>query len=299
MTAILRSLKADLLDRRLLPILVALGVLLAGAIAYVVLAGGSGGEAGAPAPAARTPSATSSGPNVAVTQAPANPHAAVAETTVGGSYQHKAGTRDPFGAVVRRPAKVAATATKSTASGASTTPTTSSSSSKPSSEASPAPAPAGGGGTTPSKPTAPKPKKHKVEEASVLFGPAPAPGQPFQVTPSVLKVGGALPSSKDPLVVFAGLDAPAKPQPGTTALGGERATFKLTREAIVNGPASCRPSSVQCESIILALGQSEELSYLEETGQTTVYQLTFKGYEVHEATVTATAASRRHHRHHR
>jgi hypothetical protein len=292
MTEMLRSLKSDLLDRRLLPILVVLGALLLGAIAYVVLDGGGSGEAGAPVAAGPSPPPASSGPNLAVTQAAANPHAAVAETTVGVRYQHKPGTHDPF--MPLPTVKLKSAATNSSSSSSSSTGAGSSSSSTGAAS----PTSSGGASTTPSQPapaTKPKPKtkvEHKlVGVVGIKFGPIPAPGQPAQLVPDEnVKQGEALPSHTDPLVVFAKLSGDHK-----------QAIFTLVREAILKGPGVCMPSATQCEQISLQAGQAEELSYIEPTGQSTAYELVLEKIAWHEETVKATTSSRHHHhrRHHR
>ncbi|HXB63967.1 MAG TPA: hypothetical protein VNV42_03715 [Solirubrobacteraceae bacterium] len=295
MTEILRSLKADLLDRRLLPILVVLGALLLGAIAYVVLDGGGSGEAGTPVAAGASPAPASSGPKLVVTQSAGNPHAAVAETTVGVRYQHKPGTHDPFAPLPTVKPKSAATNSSSSSSSSSTS---AGSGSGSSSTGAGSPSSSGGASTTPSQPTSPtKPKpKPKVEHklvsvVGVKFGPIPDPGQPAQLVPDEnVKQGEALPSRDNPLVVFAKLSGDHK-----------QAIFTLVREAILKGPAVCMPSETQCEQISLQAGQAEELSYVEPTGQSVAYELVLEKISWHEETVKATTSSRHHHhrRHHR
>lgn len=287
MTEMLRSLKSDLLDRRLLPILVALALLLVGAIAYLVLAGGGGGEAGSPVAAGPSPAPVSPGPSLAVTQAPPNPHAAVAETTVGVRYQHKPGSHDPFAPLPTPKAKSAAinssSSSSSTGAGAGST----SAGTSPSSSS-------GGAPTTPLQPSAPaqpKPKTKTVHRlvatVGVAFGTIPGPGQPAQLVPyENVKQGEPLPSTDNPLVVFAKLSRDKT-----------QAIFKLVREAIVKGPAVCLPSETQCEQISLKAGQAEELSYVQPSGETQAYELVLHKISSHEETVTATASSR--HRRHR
>jgi hypothetical protein len=274
MSEILQSLKSDLLDRRLLPILVLLGLALVGAVAYAVLAGGSSS-----APIAATGSIApppNQGPALAVQEAGANPHAAAAETTDGARYQHKAGVHDPFiplaSPVVKAPAATTSGASSSKSPSSSSTPESKTGSTTPSS----------GGGTTPAQP-APKKLKivHKfVATVSVLFGLAPTvPGQLSQLTPySAVKRLEPLPSSSDPLIVFEGVGSSRK-----------SAIFTLTREAILKGSAVCLPTASQCEALDLPLGGSEELSYLEPTGQTVTYELVLQAVAWHEHTY-ATAA---------
>ncbi|MGH2854108.1 MAG: hypothetical protein ACRDLF_07945 [Solirubrobacteraceae bacterium] len=282
MSEILQSLKSDLLDRRLLPILLLLGAALAGAVAYTVLAGGGSAKPVAAAVAVAPPGAR--GPSLSVQQAAANPNAAVAETTEGARYQHKSGAHNPFTPL---PSPQEKTATSSSSSSQPTS--SSSSSSSESKSSSPTPSPSGGG-TTPSQPAPRKPKVvHKfIAAVSVLFGPAPTtPGQLSQLTPyAAVKRGEALPSASDPLIVFKNIGS-----------GRKSAIFTLSREAILKGTATCLPDASQCESIDLPVGQAEELSYLEPSGQTVTYELVLQAVAWHEETATI-ARVHRHHRHH-
>jgi hypothetical protein len=279
MNEILQSLKSDLLDRRLLPILVLLGLTLVGAVAYAVLAGGSSSS-----PVAATGSIApppNQGPALAVQEAAANPHAAVSETTDGARYQHKAGAHDPF---IPLPSPVVKTPVAATSASSSNAPSSSSPESKTGSTT-----PSTGGGTTPAQP-APKKLKivHKfVATVSVLFGLAPTvPGQLSQLTPySAVKRLEPLPSSSNPLIVFEGVGSSRK-----------SAIFTLTREAILKGSAVCLPTASQCEALDLPLGGSEELSYLEPTGQTVTYELVLQAVAWHEHTY-ATAARLNHGNH--
>ncbi len=284
MNELLQSLKSDLLDRRMLPILLALGVLLAGAVAYVVLAGGGSSGAGTPSAAVGpNPAPVSPGLNLAVTQAPESPHAAVAETTDGARYRHKPGTRDPFTPLPSPKAKSETTST--TPSVSSPSPSSTSTSVE---KSSPSSTGTGGSPTTPSTPVKPAPKKKPktVYLVSVQFGLLPAtPGQLAQLPPySNLKRLQALPSAQDRRLIFAGARG-----------NGKGAVFELSREAILKGPATCVPSAEQCEAIDLEVGQSEELAYLESDGQSVPYEL--KVISIVKESPTASAA-RVHHRHH-
>jgi hypothetical protein len=300
MSEILRSLKSDLLDRRVLPILLALGLALAGAVGYIVLAGGgssAGTTAGSSlASAAPTPTPSSAGPPLAVTEAPANPNAAVAETTDGTRYQHKAGSHNPFTPLaspaehkvpsVALGASAASPSPSSAGSTTATTPTT------PSSESTTG-ASTGGSTTTtpttPSKPAAPK-KPKTIYVVTVQLGLIPStPGELSQLTPySDLKRLQPLPSADDPRLLFAGARG-----------NGKGAVFTLNREAILKGQAICVPSASQCEAIDLAVGQSEELTYLEPDGQSVPYELKVVSIEKQEAAIARTARRHRHHRHHK
>jgi hypothetical protein len=282
MSAILQSLKSDLLDRRLLPILVALGLALAGAIAYVVLAGGSSSPAGtasASRPTSAHPAPVSQGPSLTVAQAPPNPNAADAETTNGVRYQHKAGSHNPF-AQLASPKAPAASASQSGTSSPGSSSSTSAGKGSSSTATS-----TGGGSPTPTRPSTPVPHKPKIVHklvalVSVLFGLAPTtPGQLSQLTPySSVKRLEPLPSTSNPLIVFEGVSASR-----TSAI------FTLAREAILKGSATCLPSASQCEAIELPAGQSEELSYLEPNGQTVTYELVLQAVAWREETYVKAA----------
>ncbi len=291
MNEILTSLKSDLSDRRLLPVLVALCLALAGAVAYVVLDGGGSSEAGtAPSSAAAgsNPSPVTHGVNVAVSEAKANPNAAVSETTEGARYRHKPGSRDPFTPL---PSPKAASTAAAKSSGVSSPSTSSSSTSvEKSSSGSTS---TGGSSTTPSTPVKPAPKKATpkppVYVVSAQFGVlSTTPGQLAQLTPYPdLKRLQQLPSSQDERLIFSGARG-----------NGKGAVFALSREAILKGPATCIPSAEQCEAIDLEAGQSEELAYLEPDGQSVPYEL--KVLSITKESSTASAASvHHHHRHHR
>jgi hypothetical protein len=283
MNNLLDSLKSDLLDRRLLPLLVALGLALAGAVAYAVLGGGAG-TGGAPSaalvPAARgAAGASSTGSSLAVSQATTDPHAAVAETTEGSRYQHQSGAHDPFkpiiSAKVSSPKAASASPASATKSGPTSTATPSSGTGS---------ATTGGGGTTPTQPTEPAPTKPakptRVYFVDVLFGLAPTtPGQFSQLTPYAhLKRLEPLPSVSEPRVIFAGVSDT-----------GRGAVFALAGEAILKGEGACLPSATQCEALDLGVGKSEELDYLQASGQTVAYELQVVSISVHQASAAAAA----------
>jgi hypothetical protein len=271
MNELLASLKADLLDRRLLPVLVLLGAVLAAAIAYAVLGGGSSSPATPVAKVAPAGSTPSHGASLSVSEAPSNPNAATAETTEGGRYQHHSGARNPFSPLSSPKAKSASSANSGTSS--TSTPKSSSSSSSGSGASS------GSGGTTPTTPATPatpaepapaEPKPttpHKpktVYVVNVLFGLAPTtPGQLSQLTPFAgLKRLEPLPSASNPKIIFAGVNDT-----------GKGAIFTLDGEAILKGQGTCMPSATQCEAIVLAAGQNEEFEYVEANGQSATYEL--------------------------
>jgi hypothetical protein len=292
MNEILTSLKSDLSDRRLLPVLVALCLALAGAVAYVVLDGGGSSEAGttpSAAAGASNPSPVSHGTNVAVTEAKANPNAAVSETTEGARYRHKPGSRDPF-TPLPSPKTASTAAVKSGGASSVSSPSTSSTSTSVEKSSSGS-TNTGGSTTKPSTPVKPAPKKTPkppVYVVSAQFGVlSTTAGALSQLTPYPdLKRLQQLPSAQDVRLVFSGARG-----------NGKGAVFALSREAILKGPARCIPSAEQCEAIDLEAEQSEELTYLEPDGQSVPYEL--KVLSITKESSTASAASVHHHHHHR
>jgi hypothetical protein len=259
MTEFLDSLKADLLDRRMRPLLAVVGVALLAALGYAVLGGGSSSSS----PVASTSvGPVSVGPSgIPISQAPTSTNQAVAETTSGSAQQHGGLSRDPFvplaGTVKSAGAATASStsaAAGSKASGSGSTTTETSASSKTSTETAPA---------TP-KPAAPA-KPETVYNVAVQFGPIP-PGltaASAQLTAyAKLKRQTPLPSAKQPIIVFRGVTK-----------GGKSATFTLVGEAILRGVAKCLPSASQCQAIELKTGQSEEFEYLPPTGAAVTYLL--------------------------
>jgi hypothetical protein len=281
MIDMLQSLKKDLLNGRLLPILVLLGVAVVGAVAYALLGGGgsSASSSVASTPVLPPPPTTVASP------APANPKVAVSETTDGSSYQRGGATRDPFVPLPeKRKPGTTATAASGTSSSAGTGGGSSKSAGTGGSSTSGAgstgggsgasggagtgggsrPGSSGAGGATETTPTpTPKPKKRPTFEVALLFGLAPPVGQNPQLTPyENLRHVTPLPSKQNPLLVLTAVGP-----------GGKGAIFKLLQPAILKGKGTCMPSSSQCESIDLPVGQTEELSYTGETGQSLTYLL--------------------------
>lgn len=253
MTDFLNAVKADLLDRRLLPLVVVVAVALAAAVGYAVLGGGSSTTTRTAA-VATGPAVPASGLTISQTT-----HGqAVAETTNGVSAQHAGKAHNPFTPLSQPKAKTPSTSASSTSSSSSKSSASSSAGSGSSSQGSGGSAPA-----TPSKPAAPaKPKT--VYHVAVLFGPMPvgATPQTVQLTPyENLKLLTPLPATQS-LLVFRGVTA-----------GGKSATFTLVGEAILHGNGVCLPSASQCQALDLRPGQSEQLEYLAPTGQIVTYEL--------------------------
>jgi hypothetical protein len=267
MNEFLVSLKADLLDRRLLPFVALVGVVLIAAIAYAVMGGGS--SPAAPSAASLAASAPVPGTTgIAVTGV--TPEKAVAETTDGVSEQRTGHAHNPFTAI-------SGTSTTSAATPATSSAGSSATSSAGSSETTPA---SGKTEATTPKPQAKK-KTKTVYHVAIEFGLFPAGSTPETVslTPyENLKLETALPSAKQPLIVYRGVTG-----------GGKSATFSIVGEAILHGIGACLPSDTQCEALDLKPGQSEQLEYLPAGGETVVYELRV----VSIASTKATAASAR------
>jgi hypothetical protein len=270
MNELLNSVKADLLDKRLFPLVAIVVLGLLGAVAWVALGGSS-----APASAAHVASIGPSTPSgLAVTQK--TPTTAVAETTGGAALQHKGRSRNPFVPVTtaKKPASKSTSASNASASSSSTA-SKSSGSSAGSSE--------GSGGSKPtSEPTTTttpsKPKPATVYHVAVLFGLLPSTGSAsVQLTPyENLKLLSPLPSAKQPLIVFRGVTA-----------GGKSATFTLVSEAILHGNAACLPSASQCEAIDLKVGETEKLEYLTAENALETYELKIVSIVSHKASSSA------------
>jgi hypothetical protein len=121
---------------------------------------------------------------------------------------------------------------------------------------------------------------------SVLFGVVPVlvPPQGVQLAPhNNLRLLTALPSAKEPLIVFRGVTP-----------RGKSATFTLVGEAILHGSATCLPSPSQCQEIDLKPGQTEQLEYLPLSGLPVTYELrivSIKSSKASSATVGRIARS--------
>ena len=295
MSGFLNSLKADLLDRRLLPIVIVVGVGLAAALAYAVLAGGGSGGA-----TAQTPLSTPLAPGsavIAVTPAQPSAGGAAAETSSGASQQRRGNSRNPFSPLpgaasrstssstsVNTSANTSANVSRISASSSGVSGSTRSMSSpKVASSVSTTSGSAGSGseqGATSHNSPTPKPaqpdKPRTLYSVTTAFGAAPpGPLQPgVKLTQYTnLKRQQALPSVKGPLVVFRGVGA-----------GGKRATFTLVGEALLRGVAACVPSPSQCLAISLKPGQTEELGFLAPNG-------TVASYRLHVLSITPVKAS--------
>jgi hypothetical protein len=262
MNDFLKSLKSDLLDRRLIPVLGLLAVVLVAAVVYAVVAGGSSEPATS---AASTATPVVKAPGISVSEVKTADVTANAETTSGSSQQTGGASRNPFAPLPGVKQTPAAEAT-SDSKAASAEGGGSSAASEPSSSSD-------GGTSSPTeetksstKPKATKPKATQtVYHVAVLFGTA-APGSTTQSSPLTpfenLKRQQPLPSGSQPLVVFRGVLA-----------GGKGAAFTLVGEAILRGDGKCLPNATQCQAIELRPGQTEELEYTPPGGLAVNYKL--------------------------
>lgn len=113
----------------------------------------------------------------------------------------------------------------------------------------------------------------------MLFGVAPAgtPAQSAKLTPyENLKRQTALPSSRQPVVVFRGITA-----------GGKSATFTLLGEGILRGAAECLSRPLRCQTIDLKPGRTEELEYRPASGAAITYRLAVVSITSSKASTTA------------
>jgi hypothetical protein len=264
------AIKVDLLDRRRRPILILVLAALVGAVAYAALAGGSSSSS---SQGTLGPEPTAGVSGARVTQAQPRANEAVAETTNGSGQQHRGSSRNPFAPL---PGAVPAPSKTSTSTATSTT------------TASTGTGGAGSRGSSGgSSPTHTHLKFKTVYRVAALFGKA-APGTPASeanLKPyENLKLNQLIPSKTQPVVAFRGVIASAK--------GSEpdSAAFTLVGEAIPRGLGVCKPSTVNCQTLDLKVGQTEELEVLQPNGEVTNYELQLASI-VFVTTAKASAAS--------
>jgi hypothetical protein len=256
MSAFLVSVRDDLLDRRLRPYLVVLGVALAGALVYAAI-GGSGG--GSPTPAPPTPRGSSGEAGGLAISTASSATKPIAETTNGGAQQHHGAARNPFTPLAGPTGATGASATASAAGGASSGARAGSGAS---SSGTGGAAESGGSSPTTPKPSTPSKPPAPAHAVVAQFGVASGGSGSGLTSYEDLRHGQRLPSAKQPLLRFQGVTS-----------GGGRAIFKLLSAPILHGGAVCSPSPTQCQSIELAVGKSEQLEYLSPAGQPTTYEL--------------------------
>lgn len=261
MTEFLRSIKSDLLSRRMLPLLIALGVALVVAVGYAFTGGSAGPaskvSASVPAAGAGAPAAATG--SVSVSVATANPEQAVSETPGGVRYQSKDPTRDPF---VPLPTPKAATSTSSSKSSSSSGTSSSGKSSSGGGSSSTGKGNGGNSAPAPAKPSKPA-KPQNPYTVAILFGsPSSTPGQPAALVPySSLSLGQPLPSKQDARIVFERVTS-----------DGKGAIFKLVVPPILHGMGTCLPSPSECQTIDLEKDQYEVLEYVEANGTSVTYE---------------------------
>ncbi len=283
MTEFLQSIKSDLLSRRMLPLLIALGVALVVAVGYAFTGGsaGSGPKVSASLPAASTGGPAGTTGSLSVSVAPANPEQAVSETPGGVHYQSQDPTRDPF---VPLPApKVATSTSSSKSSGSSGTSSSGGSSSGGGSSGTGK----GNGGSAPPAPAPAKPSKPAKPQnpytVAVLFGlPSSTPGQTTTLVPyPSLSLRQPLPSKQDARVVFERVTS-----------DGKGAIFKLVVPPILHGTGICLPSTSECQTIDLEVDRYEVLEYVEANGQSVTYELGVVSITKNSGTASAARVKR-------
>jgi hypothetical protein len=269
------SLKGDLLDRRLLPLLALVAAGLLAAIAYAVLAGsGSSTPTSASAPVA-TPAA-----GIAVSAVSTTGEAGTVETT-GGAKQSANPGRNPFTPLPELKTKSSPSSSSTSSTSATSTSGSAPTGAVPSSGSS---APSGASeSTTPTPKAKPKKQPQPAYDVSVLFG-ATAAGTPALSAGlkafDALELQQPLPEAKNALVVFRG-----------AMTGGKSATFTLVGEAILRGEATCLPSTAQCQAIELKEGQTEELEETPVGGTPVVYELYLLGIKRNTSATSTEGAS--------
>jgi hypothetical protein len=278
MNEFLASIKADLTDRRLLPAVAVVCALLVAAIAYALLGGGSSSPS-EPVPVPTVP------PTHGIAVSGVTAGTSVAETTDGFKAQTHGTARNPFAPLPGSGPASAGTSASVAPAPASGSEGSSSSSSSTSTESS------GGSGSSETSTSSsgseekPKPPKKKVVyDVSIKFGVLPpntAPELAQLKEYTQLKLQTPLPSAKQPLIVFRGVTA-----------RGKSATFTLVGEAILTGAGACLPSPENCQAVDLRPGQTEQLNYLEPTGESVIYELRVLSITGRTAKATAFKASK-------
>lgn len=261
MTELLQSLRTDLLSRRMLPLVAVALLALVVALGYALAGGGS-----STAPRAAVPSTGSAGQSaLALTAAAPNPNAAVSETPGGLRYQAGGPTRNPFTPL---PEPKSATAKTSGPFSGGSSSAGGSSSGSGGSGAGGAGGKSGGGEPAPTPPKPSKPSKPNKKafpyDVSILFGRLPATaGQEVTLPPyQNLQPQRPLPSAGDERIALERVNSNAK-----------SAVFALLAPAILRGQGLCLPSPSECQHLSLEVGHAEELEYIEEDGQSFVYEL--------------------------
>ena len=272
MTDFLNSVKADLLDRRVLPFVALVFVGLAAAVAYAFLGGSSAPQS---ASSGSSPSTSSAG--LAVSQVATGATGAVAEVTSGTSAQRSGYSHNPFTPLPTPKAKVAIVTKPATASTPAPKPSSSGSGSGSGSGSEGSSTPKTTTGVNkPAKPAAPK----TIYKVAVQFGPLPEGGtQNTQLQAYAgLSKPTPLPSAAAKLIEFIGVSVGKQ---------GRSATFALGGEVILKGTATCVPSPTQCRLIEVLEGKSEQLEFFTPSGQPETYELFVVSIASEKATTAA------------
>lgn len=306
MNELLSGLKADLSSRRMLPLLGLAAAALIGALAYVALAGKSGASTASSVAATPPVSAPPlEGPSVSA--APANPNAAVAETTAGASDQHGGKMRNPFLPLPSREtsgggASASSTSGSSTSGGSSSGGSagnaggssgasesggsgsagggpgggsgSSGSGGSGSGSGSAGPSSSGSGGASPDNPVIAYHVDVRLQQLSEA-------GQPIGQAQVFKDIVGMQPLPSKHKALIAAVAVTGK---------GAGVAFVLLKEAIMHGGGRCLPSAEDCAAIDLKPHASEELQYLQSDGTVTYYKLTLTKLEKIGAGASAASA---------
>jgi hypothetical protein len=267
----LRNVKADLVDKRLWPVAVALLV----ALVAVPLALGRGGGSDKP-DATAPPAPAGKAPTAQVTLDTSVPTKEI---------DRKGRVRDPFKGNPRKAA--ASTSTKTAPSSGGGSPAPSGASSSHASPPAPrVPASSGRSSTSvtvaPARPVATKQQIAKAVDralkandgVTVRFSSSDEIGHAKHIGPMT-----ALPSSSYPFVVFGGLS------------DAKTAVFIVSANVRATGDGKCSPSPRACQLVALRAGDGEQLDYLNGDGKVNHYAL--RVLRVHGGSSSAGASTAR------
>jgi len=237
MREVLAGLRADLVGRRLWPLVV---LLLAAVVAVPVVLGRDGGETAAGAPAdAPAPVESGAGGGAAL-------HAARSALRERAGSASRAGLRDPFARPARR--SRSASAPRRAATATVSEPATTS----PKPQAAPAPDPAPAPASPAPATSAPAPRATAPRSA-----PPPSPSRAVAAVHVLrhpdIRFGAREHRDVARLAAFPSARAPVVQFLGVTPAG--RAAFAVAPGTTVEGDAACRPSRIACTQIVLARGQ--------------------------------------------
>ncbi len=308
----LGAVRADLIERRLWPVLV---LLVAGLVAAFVFIGG-GPSASPPAstpPPAATAGLAAQGPPLSAL--PPNTNAAIAETANGTAFQRQSGAHDPFAPLVLPSDTTGPTGTTgassssgsssagggsgsgSSGSGGTSVPTPSVPTPPPSSStppSSPTPSPS----TPPSSSTPSKPKSQTLN-ADFRFGLVPTTGSSTGTTGPTGPTGPS--GAPVPLTDLQDYSNPKTntPLPSNGPIlelldagsSGTSLRFSVQQELLINGTGTCLPSPTNCQTIDMSPGDVETLQYDSPSLGPLEYELAVVSVNGH---VAASSASLQH-----